>query len=234
VLREAAGAEGLPGGFGYVYAVYRAMEEQGRLRRGYFVAGRGATQFALPGAEERLRAGPRGAADRDREGDEDDDEDGDSSTPPLVLAATDPANPWGALLPWPEAHGRTPQRAPGARVILVEGRLLAWISRGAHHVTTFLSAEEPAASHDREALARTLVDLTRGPGGRSSMIATIDAAGATESPLAQVLVEHGFASRQGALVLIRSSGEGAALGRRRWAAAEADVGIDFDFADQEA
>src|SRR5262249_40619456 len=55
VLREAAGAEGLPGGFGYVYDVYRAMEEQGRLRRGYFVAGRGATQFALPGAEERLR-----------------------------------------------------------------------------------------------------------------------------------------------------------------------------------
>jgi len=223
VLREAGSAEGLPGGFGYVYDVYRAMEEQGRLRRGYFVAGRGATQFALPGAEERLRA-PRLR---------DDDEEPRA----LVLAATDPANPWGSLLPWPDANGRTAQRAPGARVLLLEGRLLAWLSRGGHHVATFLAQDEPAASQDAERLARALSDLASTPrayGPRSTMIATIDGIPAPESPLASALAEHGFVARQGSLVLIPSA---STFGHRRsgarapaWAAKDDDVGISFGFA----
>ncbi len=226
VLREAGSAEGLPGGFGYVYDVYRAMEEQGRLRRGYFVAGRGATQFALPGAEERLRTPRRSDGD-----------DGEDQEPrPLVLAATDPANPWGSLLPWPDANGRTAQRAPGARVILLEGRLLAWLSRGGHHVATFLAQDELAAAQDAQRLARALVDLARAPrsyGPRSTMIATIDGVPAPESPLASVLAEQGFVARQGSLVFIPSASP---FGQRRpgsrtpaWAAKDGDVGIAFDF-----
>lgn len=232
VLREAAGAEGLPGGFGYVYDVYRAMEDQGRLRRGYFVAGRGATQFALPGAEERLRM-PR-ANDGEAAASAPDDE-----PRAIVLAATDPANPYGSLLPWPEAHGRTPQRAPGARVILIEGRLYAWLSRGGHHVATFLAQDEPSASQEAERLARALAQLATSVSHapRSTMIATIDGAPAPESPLAAALAAHGFVSRQGSMVMIAS---GAASGRRHLGAlsrspaelaplGEDDVGIHFQF-----
>ena len=206
VLREAPHAEGLPGGFANVYDVYRALEDQGRVRRGYFVAERGATQFALPGAEERLRA-PRP-----------DDEEPRT----LVLAATDPANPWGSLLPWPRpeapppptegdegavlaveapAPGRSPQRAPGARVILHDGQLLAWIGRGGQNIATFLPRDEPDASHAAEALARALVGIARRR-ARAVMLATIDGAPAPESPLAKRLAAHGFLARRGALVHI--------------------------------
>jgi ATP-dependent helicase Lhr and Lhr-like helicase len=208
VLREAAGVEGLVSGFGYVYDVYRAMEEQGRLRRGYFVAGRGATQFALPGAEERLRMRP------------DDDER------MIVLAATDPANPYGALLPWPEPRGRTPQRTPGARVILVDGRLLAYIARGGHHLLTFLATDDPGATLDAERLVKALVSLER----RASILHTIDGEAAPESPLAQVLAPAGFVSRQGALVRIVPS-ERVPFGRRP-APVDDDVGIDFGFGEE--
>ena len=181
VLREAAGAEGLPGGFGYVYDVFRAMEEQGRVRRGYFVAGRGATQFALPGAEERLRQRRT-----------------DTEPTTLVIAATDPANPWGTLLPWPESQGRSAQRAPGARVVLHDGRLLAWLSRAGHDLITFLPREEPQASEAVSALARALAGL-RGHKQRV-FLATIDGIPAPESPIGPVLASHGFVTRQGALV----------------------------------
>jgi len=225
VLREAGAAEALPGGFGYVYDVYRTMEEQGRLRRGYFVAGRGATQFALPGAEERLRAPLRA--------DSDDEEQGPRAT---VLAATDPANPWGSLLPWPESGGRTAQRAPGARVIMIEGRLLAWLSRGGQHIATFLAREEPAWTQDAERLARALLDLSSAPrshGHHTTMLASIDGVAAPESPLAGVLVAHGFVSRQGSLVYIPSAVDGSGrrpFGRRgsTWSREE-DIGIAFDF-----
>ena len=90
LTREAVAAESLPGGFGIVYPVLKAMEEAGRLRRGYFVAGLGATQFALPGALDLLRSFRSGAPDADGQERE-----------ILALAATDPANPYGATLPWP-------------------------------------------------------------------------------------------------------------------------------------
>jgi ATP-dependent Lhr-like helicase len=212
VLREAAGAEGLPGGFGYVYDVYRAMEEQGRLRRGYFVAGRGATQFALPGAEERLRM-PKKA-----------EEEG---TKPIILAATDPANPWGSLLPWPSSVGRTPMRAPGARVVLAEGRLLAWMSRGGKNITTFLGDDELASLHDARLLART---IAAAPG--TVMIETIDGEEAPQSRMVKVLYEHGFKRRQSAFVRIPSFDPNfrqRRLGAGGPAPVTADVGIPFDF-----
>ena len=185
VLREAPHAEGLPGGFANVYDVYRALEDQGRVRRGYFVAERGALQFALPGAEERLRTKRP--------------EDEEPRT--LLLAATDPANPWGSLLPWPMVEGRSPQRTPGARVILHDGQLLAWVSRGGQNIATFLPTVEPAATHAGEALANALVMMARRR-GRAAMLVTLDGAPAPESPYAKMLASHGFVSRRGALVYI--------------------------------
>jgi ATP-dependent Lhr-like helicase len=189
VLREAAGAEGLAGGFANVYDVYRALEDQGRVRRGYFVAERGATQFALPGAEERLRMRADATTRAPRA---------------LVLAATDPANPYGALLPWPardDDAGRLAQRAPGARVILWDGKLLGWLARGGQHVATFLPREEPEATHAREALADALAAFADGR-RRTTILATIDGAPAPEAALARALAERGFRARQGALVRI--------------------------------
>ena len=103
VTREAVVAEGIAGGYASVYPVLRAMEESGRARRGYFVAGLGAAQFALPGAVDRLRAIR------------------DDEPTVRVLAATDPAQPYGAALPWPRGADdeRLPlQRAAGAYVVL--------------------------------------------------------------------------------------------------------------------
>jgi ATP-dependent Lhr-like helicase len=118
LTREAALGEGLEGGFAGVYPVLKALEERGRVRRGYFVAGLGAAQFALPGAVDRLRSYR---------------EDGDRV---YVLAATDPAQPYGAALPWPASDGR-PARAAGAHVVLVDGELAAYLERGGHSVITF-------------------------------------------------------------------------------------------------
>ena len=104
LTRPAVMAEGVAGGFAALYPVLKALEEAGRIRRGYFVAGLGGSQFALPGALDRLR-GVREAAG--------DDED---VTPAAVLAATDPANPYGAALPWPERRLRPRDaRGGGAR-----------------------------------------------------------------------------------------------------------------------
>ena len=118
LTREAALGEGLEGGFAGVYPVLKALEERGRVRRGYFVAGLGAAQFALPGAVDRLRSFR---------------EEGEAS---YVLAATDPAQPYGAALPWPDSEGR-PARAAGAHVVLIDGALAAYLERGAHSVVTF-------------------------------------------------------------------------------------------------
>jgi ATP-dependent Lhr-like helicase len=116
LTREAVRAEGTPGGFAGVYPVLRAMEEAGRIRRGYFVTGLGGAQFALPGAVDRLRSYRTPAGDG-------------PARPPsvLVLAATDPCNPYGAALAWPE---RGPQRVAGAYVVLVDGEASLYLERG--------------------------------------------------------------------------------------------------------
>ena len=115
VTREAVAAESIAGGFGLVYPVLKQLEETGRVRRGYFVAGLGATQFALPGALDLLRS-LREAPDEPEV---------------VVLAATDPANPYGAALPWPDRpEGRRPMRTAGSIAILVDGRLAGWLGRG--------------------------------------------------------------------------------------------------------
>jgi ATP-dependent Lhr-like helicase len=128
VTREAARAEGIAGGYAAVYPVLRALEESGRARRGYFVAGLGAAQFALPGAVDRLRAAR---------------ESPEQAVATLVLAATDPAQPYGAALPWPDVSegSARPTRSAGSFVILHAGELVAYLERGGRKLTTF--AEPP-------------------------------------------------------------------------------------------
>jgi ATP-dependent Lhr-like helicase len=118
LTREAALAEGVQGGFAALYPVLRAMEEAGKIRRGYFVDGLGASQFALPGAVDRLR-GIREA---------------DAS--PIALAATDPANAFGVTIPWPRSAGRT-ARVAGAYVVLDGGDLRLYLERGGRSLLTF-------------------------------------------------------------------------------------------------
>ncbi len=113
VTRETVLAEGIPGGFSTLYAELGNLELLGTARRGYFVEGLGGAQFALPGAVERLRSLPA--------------DDGSF----LLLAATDPANPYGASLPWPKpASGRRPARSPGAHVLLRDGAPVLYVERG--------------------------------------------------------------------------------------------------------
>ena len=126
VTREAVLAEGVVGGYASVYGVLKVLEERGQVRRGYFVSGLGAAQFALPGAVDRLRQ-VRDSAD-----------DGPDAVPPpvVVLTATDPAQPYGSTLAWPESSGR-PARIGAAVVVLRDGRPLAWFDRRSHHLVTF-------------------------------------------------------------------------------------------------
>ncbi len=124
VTRESALGEGQQGGFAGVYPVLKALEERGEVRRGYFVAGLGAAQFALPGAVDRLRS------TRDTPEDE----------PAVVLAATDPAQPYGAALSWPASDGRA-SRSAGAYVVLSGGALLVELERGARSLVTFAGSE---------------------------------------------------------------------------------------------
>jgi ATP-dependent Lhr-like helicase len=202
VTREAVHAEDIAGGFSAVYPVLKAMEDGGRARRGYFVAGLGGAQFAVPGAEERLRSFREPAQE----------------PLSLVLAATDPANPYGAVLPWPRKgeegdpagrvvgaaepdgagavaapdRGARAQRAAGAQVVLHDGELLAWLGRGEHNLLTFLPAEEPARTHAARALARALAALVDEGRRKALFIARVDGEEVGASPVAAELRAAGF------------------------------------------
>jgi len=189
VTRESAHAEGIVGGFAAVYGVLKALEEQGRVRRGYFVDGRGGAQFALPGADERLRAL----------------RDESPSLPASVLAATDPANAWGALIEWPAgAEGARPQRAAGALVVMRGGALIGWLGRGDHPLLTFLPDEEPARSETTRALASALANLVDGGGRRALLVSTVDGIPAANSGLASHFVLAGFVPTMRGLLKRRS------------------------------
>jgi ATP-dependent Lhr-like helicase len=167
ITREAALAEGTPGGYAGVYPVLRAMEEAGRARRGYFVAGLGAAQFAVPGAVDRLRAA------REPEGE----------AAPVVLAAADPAQPYGATLPWPDGPER-PARRAGSFVVLADGALAAYVERGARSLVTF-EADPPA-------WVDALASLVKDGRLRRIELARIDGAPATEHPASDALRAVGF------------------------------------------
>jgi ATP-dependent Lhr-like helicase len=170
LTREAVLAEGTPGGYAGIYPVLRAMEESGSVRRGYFVAGLGAAQFALPGAVDRLRAA--------REHDADSAEPGS-----IVLAAADPAQPYGAALPWPDGAGR-PARAAGAYVVLANGALAAFLERGARSLLTF--------GVDAADWADALASLVKDGRLRRIELVRIDGEPSAASPAAERLRAVGF------------------------------------------
>ena len=171
VTRETALGEGHEGGFAGVYPVLKALEERGEVRRGYFVAGLGAAQFALPGAVDRLRAA-RGS---------------EPDTAPVVLAATDPAQPYGAALAWPESPGR-PARAAGAHVVLADGEPVVELERGGRSLVTFPQADKTDAWID------AIVGLVKDGRLPKLEIAKVNGVAIRETPWAARLEAAGFTS----------------------------------------
>jgi ATP-dependent helicase Lhr and Lhr-like helicase len=171
LTREAVVGEGWPGGFAGLYPVLRAMEESGRIRRGYFVEGLGGSQFALPGAVDRLRSHR--------------DEGGGI----VALAATDPANAYGSALPWPEADGRM-ARAAGAFCVLDDGKLVLYLERGGRSLITHGAVTQ---TH----LAALVAVATRA--GKVEL-QKVDGVAAMDSPLNRLLREAGFSSTHRSLV----------------------------------
>jgi len=201
VIRGAAAVERVSGGFGALYPVLRALEEAGQCRRGYFVEGLGAAQFALPGAVDRMRAmaeaahvaGPARAADHARDPwDTRPAARGPSGPRVVVLAAADPANAYGAALPWPERPGETagghrPGRKAGALVVLADGELVLYVERGGKTLLSWTSEPsvlEPAAA----ALAAA---VRAGALGRLT-VERADGGEVYDSPLASALESAGF------------------------------------------
>jgi ATP-dependent Lhr-like helicase len=193
LLRESVAAENVPGGFSAVYDVLKALEESGRIRRGYFVAGLGATQFALPAAVDLLRQL--------------------RTEPPqekpefIQLAATDPANPYGSVLRWPdlpvaqedaESAPRLLTRAAYAEVILRNGQLVAWLRRGNPNLLVFLPAEEPERSQIAAGLAHFLCargqHRMRASNHEGVLITTINGQPVAAHPMARFLMDAGFHS----------------------------------------
>jgi ATP-dependent helicase Lhr and Lhr-like helicase len=187
VTRGAVAAEGPPGGFAGVYPVLAAMEERGTARRGYFVEGLGAAQFAAPGAVDRLRAGSDAAGQRRR------------PPTPLVLAATDPANPYGAALPWPQrpvdagsgdagsAAGHRAGRKAGALVVLVDGALALYVERGGRTLLSYTDGAETLA-----AAAKALADAVHAGALGALSVERADGAAVRASPLHDALTAAGF------------------------------------------
>jgi len=188
VTRETVAAEAVAGGFSFVYQVLKAMEEAGRIRRGYFVAGLGAAQFAMPAALDLLRS-MRDAPETPRT---------------VAMAATDPANPYGTLVKWPFDSSRSPGAGPnvsgatrsaGALVILVDGACAAYLRRGERELLLCLPDAEPSRSRVARAVAQLLLHLAGTREGRRGMlIAEINGGAATAHPAGRLFIEEGFAA----------------------------------------
>jgi ATP-dependent Lhr-like helicase len=175
VTRETAPVEGIAGGFSAVYPVLKAMEEAGRIRRGYFVAGLGATQFATGGALDLLRS-YREAPDEPET---------------TILAATDPANPYGAIVRWPESPFAL-MRTVGARVILVNGALACYLGRGEKQLFVFLPEEEPTRSMVGREIAGALASLVENGTRRALLITEVNDQPVAKSDVAPFLAEAHF------------------------------------------
>jgi ATP-dependent Lhr-like helicase len=179
LTRDAVAADEPEGGFSAVYPVLRALEESGRVRRGYFVTGLGGSQFAHPGALDRLRALREDAsADEEPSG--------------VVLASTDPANPYGAALPWPKGDTARPMRAASTHVVVVDGRLAAYLGRGERELSTFLPADEPMRARIARGLCRALATWAMRTGRSALGWSTADGIPLALGPLASFLTAAGF------------------------------------------
>ncbi len=171
VTRDGVRGEGIPGGYGAVYGELKALETVGICRRGYFVEGLGGAQFALPGAVERLR---ELRAQEEPEA--------------LVLAAADPAQPYGAVLPWPKRSGARAARVAGAQVVLLNGEAALYVERGGR---SLVPLREPEGEWLRVALAE-LVSYVRAGGAKRLAVERFDGEPVSESIAMPLLVEAGF------------------------------------------
>jgi ATP-dependent Lhr-like helicase len=179
LTRGALDTERVTGGFSAVYRVLRAMEESGQVVRGYVVEGLGAAQFAARGAVDRLRAVSRPG-----------EPEPGQAVPVVVLAAADPAQPYGAALDWPAAIGDTkhrPGRKAGALVVLVDGRPALYVERGGRSLLSF-TEDDPTLRAGAEALAGAVHDGWLG----ELAVQRADGAAALTSRLAEVLRDAGF------------------------------------------
>jgi ATP-dependent helicase Lhr and Lhr-like helicase len=186
VTRETALAENIPGGYNSVYPALKMMEESGWTRRGMFVAGLGAAQFAMPAAVDTLRSLRMEP----------------TSAEVIYLAATDPANLYGTILPWPRVSDEETNlpahhamaRVAGAGVILINGNLVAFLRRRNPAIRVFLPESEPERSSSARDLAKKLAELAIRRRTRNSglLIASINEKPAREHFLARLLEEAGF------------------------------------------
>jgi ATP-dependent helicase Lhr and Lhr-like helicase len=171
VTRETVLAEGIPGGFATLYSELGNLEMLGTARRGYFVEGLGGAQFALPGAVERLRSLPEA--------------DGSYT----VLAATDPANPYGASLPWPKLEGgRRPGRTPGAHLLLQDGDPVVFLERGGRGILRL----KPLEGAELEAAMRALADAVSAGRLKKLAIEKLDGQPVIGSGHEEALIGAGF------------------------------------------
>jgi len=173
ITRDGVRAEGIVGGYSAVYGELKVLETLGLARRGYFVEGLGGAQFALGGAVERLREL------KPREGEEPD---------ALVLAAADPAQPYGAALAWPKVAGGRAARVAGAQVVLLGGEPALFVERGGKSI---VSLREPDEEWLRPALA-ALVEHVKTKGGRRLAVERFDGEPVGETDLMPLLLEAGF------------------------------------------
>ncbi len=188
LTRGALGTERVTGGFAAVYRVLRAMEDSGRARRGYVIEGLGAAQFAVPGAIDRLRALSRPDGGPDSLDPTGESQAGGPSR--VVLAAADPAQPYGAALPWPATVGETrhrPGRKAGALVVLVDGAPALYVERGGRSLLSF-SAERAELAAAAQALAGAVHEGWLG----TLAVERADGVGSLGSDLAEVLTDAGF------------------------------------------
>ncbi|HEX5246069.1 MAG TPA: DEAD/DEAH box helicase [Gaiellaceae bacterium] len=175
VTRDGVRGEGIVGGYGAVYQQLRALETLGTCRRGYFVEGLGGAQFALGGAVERLRElRPRDSEARSAEA--------------LVLAAADPAQPYGAALPWPKRAGARAARVAGAHVVLLGGEAALFVERGGR---SLVPLREPEEEWLRTALAALVAHVRRG-GAKRLAVERFDGEQVVDTMVMPLLIEAGF------------------------------------------
>ena len=174
VTREQVLAEGIPGGFSSLYDQFAALETLGVCRRGYFIEGLGGAQFALPGAVERLR------------GQRDDD-----AAPPIVLAATDPAQVYGGVLKWPQTEGRSPARQAGSHVVLVGAEPVLYVERGGKGLQLLVAPADERLPRALEALAD---GVRRGRLSKRLSVERVNGEPVVGSALEPMLLEYGFRS----------------------------------------
>ncbi|MBD7996279.1 DEAD/DEAH box helicase [Arthrobacter sp. Sa2CUA1] len=178
LTRGSVMSEGVPGGFGLLYKVLARLEEMGRCRRGYFIEQLGAAQFAVPATVDRLRSFSR---------------ENQLAVPEpqaVALAATDPANPYGAALPWPASEGgHRPGRKAGALVVMVDGDLVLYVERGGKTLLTY--------TDDAETLllsAAALVDIVRRGAAEKMAVEKANGVDVLDTPVATALMAAGFYS----------------------------------------